>query len=108
MWKHYGCFQAQGPRTEQSVRWGQDQPLTATDARKLLQTLEAKLTPTELAERRVAFRKARKFIADAETAGGVIIDGRPISKTWSDPGRLRSIRVDIEIWAGAAFVPDKE
>jgi hypothetical protein len=44
--------------------------------------------------------KAERFIINAGTGGGV----GPTKKSFYEP-RSGDIRVDIEVWAGMAFVP---
>src|SRR6185369_6421891 len=105
----HGQFQAQGGNTKLVLEWAQEMPLTARDARKKLQDLENLLTRRQRVQRRMAFQRARNWIAAMEARGGVeIVPPHHISKTWSDPQSSRSVRVDIEVWAGWAFVPDLE
>jgi hypothetical protein len=105
MASHRGRLQAQGPRTEQSQPWSQEDPLTASDGHKLLRNLEESLSQPERIERRVAFEKARGWIAAAAGNGGV---NAPVSKKFWDLKGSRDIRVDIEVRTGLAFVPDED
>ena len=105
MARHRGRLQAQGPRTEQSQSWSQDDPLTASDGQKLLRKLAESLSQSERIERRVAFEKAHGWIAAAAGKGGV---NAPVSKKFWDLKGPRDIRVDIEVWTGLAFVPDED
>ena len=98
-------MQAQGPRTEQSVPWRQDDPLTASVGQKMLRNLEESLSEPERTERRFAFEKARGWIAAAASKGGV---DAPVSKKFWDLKGSPDIRVDIEVLTGRAFVPDEE
>lgn len=97
--KHRGRFQAQGDGLEESESWSQDEPLTKSAALRLLSRLKAKLSGKERARREKAFEKAEHYIRNAEDG----IDS-PLKKSFYDDKRNRSIRVDIEILAGKAFV----
>jgi len=102
---HRGRFQAQGGATEKSEPWSQASPLSTKDALKLLDRLEAALSPAEYVQRKGALRKAREFVHRASRAGG--IQGRYARSFWDDQNH-RAIRVDLEVCAGKAFVSDEE
>ena len=78
---------------------GGDDPLSKSDALTLLGRLQEKLSEKERARREKAFEKAGHYIQNAEDG----IDA-PFKKSFFDDRKNRSIRVDIEILAGKAFV----
>lgn len=96
---HRGRVQAQGGGTEQSVSWAQDLPPTTTDGHRMLDKLYNQLTASEQRDRDDAFRLAHNFVDAAGAKGGV---DAPVSKSFP---RGQTIRVDIEVNKGRAFVP---
>ena len=97
-----GRFQAQGNNTEKSESWATQNIIFKSTGIKLLFDLETQLTRFELAQRSIAIQKARNFVASCP------IDGiPPLKKTYSNSLFERSIRIDIEVNAGIAFVTDK-
>jgi hypothetical protein len=102
---HRGRIQAQGAGIEESRSWAQDTPLLATDALDMVAEIETALPASERAFREVAFQKARDCIRSAAVAGGITPDRRPWKKSYPQPPRGDRRRVDLEIWAGTAFVP---
>lgn len=94
---HRGRMQAQGNGLEKSVSWSQDEPLTRTQAKGLLQRLKALLSKPEYAERAEQFEQAERYI---EGANGLEAPNR---KTFQNR-KTRDVRVDIEVLAGRAFV----
>jgi hypothetical protein len=99
---HRGRFQAQGGGVEKSVSWAQNVPPTVSDGHQWLDNLIAQLSPAEYLERLESFRKAREFMERAAKCGGV---NAAISKSWVARG---TIRVDLEVWVGTAFVPNPD
>lgn len=97
--KHRGRFQAQGDGLEESESWSQDEPLSKNDALKLLDKLNGRLSEKELKKREKAFRSASDYIKNAQ--GGIDAVKK---KSFYDDKKKRSIRVDVEILGGKAFV----
>lgn len=102
--EHRGRFQAQGGGVEESEKWAQNQPLSLARALKLLANLIAKLTIKQYERRRTQFDKAEQYIRNAAETGGMYAK---TSKSFDVEGSADE-RVDIEIWAGQAFVKEEE
>jgi hypothetical protein len=100
--KNRGRIQAQGSKLEVSFSWAQDTPITAVDALAGLDSLESGLSKKDRELRKGEFEKARKFIRDSERSGGV---DAQVSKSFHVKGTAHE-RVDIEVIAGKAFVPE--
>lgn len=96
---HRGRFQAQGGGVEESESWSQDQPLSKSQGLQLLARLKARLPAKARGQRKKAFRQAERYIQQAE--GG--IDAHKL-KSFYDDKKDRSIRVDLEILSGRAFI----
>jgi hypothetical protein len=72
----------------------------------MLERLKQKLTPKQLKQRERAFEQAARFVERAAANGGC---RAPIpSKSWPTPPLPGGERVDLEIHAGIAFVPDAD
>jgi hypothetical protein len=99
---HRGRIQAQGGGVEKSVPWNQDCPPTETAGYSMADALEAMLSRREAAERQYGFERLRRFVDNAGRVGGA---DAVVMISWVTP-RTRDIRVDLEIRAGKAFVPD--
>lgn len=101
---HRGRIQAQGgkPKLEKSEAWAQITPLTLSQGLALLDALTAKLTLNEATERSYGLAKAREFMIKKAAEGGAC---PPDYGNWVTPG-TKDIRIDIEIHAGTAFIPD--
>ncbi|MBM3239951.1 hypothetical protein FJZ31_27005 [Candidatus Poribacteria bacterium] len=99
---HRGRVQAQGGGTEKSAPWAQEKPLTRNQGFGKVDERQAQLTPRELRDRQEPLEKTREWIERAALAGGV---NAPVSKTFKQKGS-KDIRVDIEVKAGQAFIPD--
>ncbi len=97
--KHGGRFQAQGGGLEESEAWSQDEALSKNDALKLLDKLKGKLSEKDLKKREKAFRSATDYVKN--TQGGIDAVKK---KSFYDDKKNRSIRVDVEILGGKAFV----
>jgi hypothetical protein len=71
----------------------------------MLEELQAKLSLAELKARRAALKKARGFIQTAPRCG---IAAR-LRKSYRErsEGRDTTVRVDIEVLKGVAFLPDR-
>jgi hypothetical protein len=99
---HRGRVQAQGGDTEASVAWAQEDPPTVSAVLRMIDSLEALLTPAEKRQREEALRQAREFVQKVPPPG---LDA---GTRKSFPRRNRgNIRVDIEVIAGMACVPDE-
>ena len=97
--EHRGRIQAQGEGLEASENWAQDDPLTAEDGRTLLDKLKAKISKSEARKRTAEFDKAKDLIDRAEQQGGIHAHyGKSFRKSKS------SVRVDIEVLGGTAFI----
>lgn len=95
-----GRFQAQGNNTEKSASWATDEIITKQKGNERLNNLHGQLTSNELIVRREALQKARTFVNQAPPEGYLA----QIIKSYHDDVRQRSIRVDVEIRAGSAFL----
>jgi len=98
--KHRGRIQAQGDGLEESEAWSSENPPTWQEGLILLEKLKGKLSKKDRALRERPFKKAARFIKNAGTNEGV---DAPVSKTFSKKEKP-SIRVDIEVRKGIAFV----
>lgn len=97
---HRGRFQAQAHGFEASERWAQGTPLQALMGHHLLSYLEDKIPRKQADLRRDGFLKAHDLIDRLASQGG---GGPEIKKTFLVRGG-GSRRVDVEVWAGWAFV----
>jgi len=95
--KHRGRIQAQGKGLEKSVSWSQDEPLSKTQGKTLLQQLKGLLSSKELEERAEPFDKAERYI---DNANGI---EAPERRTFQNR-KTKDVRVDIEVLAGRAFL----
>lgn len=100
---HRGRFQAQGGEIEESERWAQSKPLSLASALMLLAKLITKLTLRDYERRHEQFDKAKKFIKSAAENGGVCAK---TSKSFRVKDSMDE-RVDIEVWAGKAFIQEE-
>jgi hypothetical protein len=101
---HRGRWQAQGGGLQESEPWNQPMPLTLTQGLYLLDTLEAKLTPTDRRARAPFFEQARMFARRAASGGGISAANFPNSMSFPTRNQPASFpRVDLEIRAGHAF-----
>lgn len=96
---HRGRIQAQGEGLEASENWAQDEPLTAEKGLWLLGLLKKKIPESEVAKRAGQFDKAEDLIKRAKQTGG--IDAH-FSQSFRKKGS--TIRVDVEVLGGRAFV----
>lgn len=70
----------------------------------MLDQLWEKLSDKEREERRDCFEQARRLVTAAEQAGGL----DRVSKSFTNRKKKGGIRVDLEINAGRACVPDEK
>jgi hypothetical protein len=98
---------AQDPRLEESVVVEQDVEVRASHGHAMLRELHGKLSPRDQEPRKEAFDQAHEGVAKAAAIGGIPQDRRyPASKSYPQPPRRDHKRVDVEVWAGKALVPD--
>ena len=95
-----GRIQAQGNFLEESESWGIIEEITKNDGHDKILNLQEKLTNQQLIDRNRAFQKLENFINDAPANGHYA----QIIKSFSNTPQERSIRVDIEIRSGRAFI----
>ena len=100
--KHRGRIQAQGEKLEASESWSQDEPLTESEGIRLLEKLKNKIPKKEAEIRKVAFKKAEKYIQTASENGGLNAQS---FATFNVKGCSKE-RIDIEVREGIAFVSD--
>lgn len=101
-----GRIQAQGGGVEKSKPWARSSPLPAPTARDMLSELKMELSSSERKKREQGFEQATKAVDRAEQQNGVPSDDEyPWSKSFPMPPRHDARRVDLEVWAGKAFVP---
>lgn len=93
----------QGGGVEDSEAWDRNQPLTADEGLNMLNDLVDRLTADELNRRLGAIDCAETYIHVCRRAGGVTAPVRP--KTCLVRGDRDNRRVDIQVFAGRAFVP---
>jgi hypothetical protein len=96
--KHRGRIQAQGGGLEESEPWSQDTPLTKAEGLTLLSRLKNKLAKSDLEKREKAFEKAERYISNAHGIDAVK------KKSFYASKKNKSIRVDVEVLGGQAFV----
>jgi hypothetical protein len=99
---HRGRIQAQGGGTEESESWAQASPPTLSEVMRLIDRLEARLTPKEKKIRERGFNQLRRAVENAAKAGGFWAQ-RPRSFPKPPVG---DIRVDLEVITGRAAIPD--
>ncbi|MCG7855479.1 hypothetical protein MD537_00740 [Flavihumibacter sediminis] len=94
-----GRFQAQGNGVEKSSAWATANTVYKNAGIAHIDNVEGQLTNPELAERDLALQKARNFV-NATPNEGVT----PLKKTFKNSPQHRSVRIDVEVIAGIAFV----
>ena len=82
------------------MTWGLPPPLTKPQAYGLIDSLMARLTTRQLEARATAFAKMKTYISN-RPAEGVCA---PFPKTFEPDTPKDSIRADIEVTAGQAFI----
>lgn len=95
-----GRFQAQGDELEKSAPWSTDDTIYKQTGIERIDNLQAQLTPNELNVRRTSIQKARNLVNQAPPEGYYA----QLVKSFFDDVRQRSIRIDVEIRAGSAFL----
>jgi hypothetical protein len=95
-----GRIQAQGNYLEESESWGEIGEITKNDGHDKITDLQERLTNQEMVDRNRAFQKLENFIDDAPQNGHYA----QIIKSFSNSPQERSVRVDIEIRSGRAFI----
>jgi len=108
-----GVIQAQGttgnPKTNkgskwtESEPWSQGNPPTVSYGLALVDALIGKLTQKQYDQRKQSFADLVSFIVGCAPGGGCTA-GPPSS--WHDRGYHPAQRVDIQVYAGLAFIPD--
>jgi hypothetical protein len=93
-----GRIQAQGGGLEASESWHQAEPLSKEKGLSLLARLRSRLSVPERNAMERLFEEAQCFIEQAE--GGI---DAPFRRSFNDRYDCR-LRVDVEVWSGAAFV----
>jgi hypothetical protein len=99
---HRGRIQAQGGGTEESEAWAQSSPPTLSELLRLIDRLEARLTPRERRIRAKGFAQLRRYVENAARFGGV---DAPVPKSFPNPP-TGDVRVDLEVISGKAGVPE--
>src|SRR5687767_1230497 len=99
---HRGRIQAQGGGTEKSESWAQGEAPTEDEMLAMCDRLEARLTSKEKKARREPLKQLRRYLRAAAQAGGV---SAPVSKSFLQRGS-KDVRIDLEVIAGTACVPD--
>ncbi|PKH51910.1 hypothetical protein CXF68_14975 [Tenacibaculum sp. Bg11-29] len=99
-----GRFQAQGNGLERSEPWNTNLDVNKQDGQNLITDLRNQLSNRELNERVNAFVKAENFVHQSPSNGHSVIGQSLIIKTFPNSPQNRSIRVDVEIRAGIAFI----
>lgn len=94
-----GRFQAQGNNTEQSSAWATNDDVYKYMGSDHIDDLESKLTENEINLRNLAIQRARNFVSSCPFNGVP-----PLKKSFSNSLQTRSIRIDIEVNAGIAFL----
>jgi len=95
-----GRFQAQGDGLEKSEPWATYDHINKNKGINKIDILKNKLSKKEFKKRSLAFNKATKFVNNSPNNGHPAF----VSKTYSNSLINRSIRVDIEIRDGNAFI----
>lgn len=94
-----GRLQAQGKGLEKSSPWATNDNITKMIGGNHLNTLRNSLTPSELSERTNAIEKVRQVILSAPLYGI-----SPMKKSYPNSLLDKSVRIDIEIHKGVAFI----
>jgi hypothetical protein len=99
---HRSCIHVQGGRTEKSEARAQATPPTLSEVMRLIDRLEAQLTPMEKKIREKGFAQLRRAVENAARSGGFWAQ---CSRSFPKPP-VGDVRLDIEIITGTACVPD--
>jgi hypothetical protein len=87
---------------ERSRAWSQGVPRLAADGLNDLAELQGECSPAQLNTRTRAFRKAERFVHNAQGTGVKA----PVAQTFDDGPTVRptDARLDLEVKRGLAFV----
>lgn len=96
-----GRFQAQGNGLGQSRPWAEKHIPTKDDGNGFLNELQSGLKPSEIKVRSACFDKAHKWVNKAPRQGYVV--NSPIKTSFPPTPPIEDIRVDGELYSGAAF-----
>ncbi len=96
-----GRFQVQGGGLEESHAWARRDVPTKVDGNQFINELKMQLSPSEMNKRVICFRKATKWVNNAPRGG--YIANTLISTSFLPCPPQKDIRVDGEIFSGAAF-----
>ncbi|OGS70051.1 MAG: hypothetical protein A3F91_12755 [Flavobacteria bacterium RIFCSPLOWO2_12_FULL_35_11] len=99
-----GRFQAQGNGLKRSESWNTTLDVKKQDGQNLITDLRNQLSNNEFSERVNAFAKVERYVDKSPSNGHNVIGQSLIIKTFSNNPQNRSIRVDVEIRAGIAFI----
>lgn len=99
-----GRFQAQGDDLEKSAPWATDNTIYKQTGIERIDNLQGQLTQNELNVRQTSIQKARNLVNQAPAEGY----SAQLIKSFYDDVRQRSIRIDVEIRAGSAFLTPKD
>lgn len=96
-----GRLQAQGDGLEKSRSWADENVPTKQNGHTFITELKGLLTPTELAIRENCFVKAEQWVDDAPHTGYIVVT--PIKTSFQPYPPVKDVRVDGELYSGAAF-----
>ena len=95
-----GRFQAQGNDLEKSAPWATDNIVYKHVGIERINNLQGQLTQNEFNARQNSIQKVRDLVNQAPPEGYCA----QLIKSYYDDVRQRSVRIDIEIRAGSAFL----
>ena len=96
-----GRFQAQGDGLEESKSWAVEVVPTKRNGYSYIEDLKGQLSPAEFIVRLQCFDKAKKWVEEAPANGYVV--SLVIKTSFPLKPPKKGIRVDGEIFSGAAF-----
>ena len=96
-----GRLQAQGDGLEKSRPWAEANVPTKQNGHTFVGELKGQLTPAELTIRENCFEKAEQWVDEAPQTGYVVVT--PIKTSFQPYPPVRDVRVDGELYSGAAF-----
>lgn len=103
VYPHRGRFQAQGNGLEESESWHKKNPIPAPEGKTLIEKLKNRLNKDDLECRKKAFGNCEEAVDEAEKNGGLLA----CKKSFYDSPQNKKVRVDLEVNAGLAFIPEK-
>ncbi len=105
---HRGRWQAQEEKETLAqapwVRTASEGALPAATGRALLESVHGQLTKAEQDKRELGFQEARAFIEIARMSGGLNADQGVVKKSFPRKKLQKGVRVDVDVFAGSAFV----